>query len=365
MNAASLLAGRVRPAADGKLIAEYIAGRDNNFNLIRVAAALAVLVTHSFAFVLGTGQAEPLLGRIGITIGRISVDVFFVTSGFLVAASLWRRRNATNYLASRALRVYPGLVVMLLLVVFVVGPLLGRLPVRQYLTDAGTYAYFLQCATLISGIGWVLPGLFESNPFGPIVNPSLWTLPYEIGMYALLLVLWLAHRCAPRLPGWFFPGLLICSIVVLGVLTPAERWFPELESRFPRLAYMFFSGVTYFVLRDRIRLSAGPMYAGFAVIGATLWLLGVDWFYVAYVAFLPYMALYIAFVPDGWIRGYNRFGDYSYGIYIYAAPVQQAIASLVVGVSVASMIAMSAAITCALAFFSWHLVEKPALRLKP
>jgi peptidoglycan/LPS O-acetylase OafA/YrhL len=96
--------------------------RDNNFKLIRVAAALAVLVTHSFVLATGDRDAEPLNDSLGLTLGDIAVDVFFVTSGFLVTASLLRRERTLDYLRARALRVYPALWAMLLVVVFALGP---------------------------------------------------------------------------------------------------------------------------------------------------------------------------------------------------------------------------------------------------
>ena len=58
--------------------------RDNNFNLIRIIASIAVMITHSFALALGNGEAEPFRESLGMTMGSIAVDIFFITSGFLV-----------------------------------------------------------------------------------------------------------------------------------------------------------------------------------------------------------------------------------------------------------------------------------------
>src|SRR3954470_4869077 len=75
-------------------------GRDNNFNLIRLLAALAVLVAHSWPLTLGRRVPDPLAASIGLGLGGIAVDVFFVTSGFLVAASLLRRGNLLDFLVA-------------------------------------------------------------------------------------------------------------------------------------------------------------------------------------------------------------------------------------------------------------------------
>jgi peptidoglycan/LPS O-acetylase OafA/YrhL len=76
------------------------------------------------------------------------------------------------------------------------------------------------------------------------------------------------------------------------------------------------------------------------------------------------LVLALAYLPGGFIRHFNRFGDYSYGLYIYAFPVQQSIAALIPGVGVAAMIALSFVVSLLLSIMSWHLIEKRALALK-
>ncbi|MDO8654733.1 MAG: hypothetical protein Q7R66_21385, partial [Undibacterium sp.] len=73
---------------------------------------------------------------------------------------------------------------------------------------------------------------------------------------------------------------------------------------------------------------------------------------------------YLAYLPAGAIRKYNALGDYSYGVYIYAFPVQQALASIYPGIPVPAMLLGSATLTLTLATLSWHLIEKRALHLK-
>ena len=87
-------------------------------------------------------------------------------------------------------------------------------------------------------------------------------------------------------------------------------------------------------------------------------------FFPVYFATLGYALLFLAYVPGGMVRGYNRFGDYSYGIYIYAFPVQQAVVASIPGASVTTVIVISTLVTVPLAMLSWHFVEKRALNLK-
>lgn len=130
-------------------------GRDNNFNLIRLLAALAVMVSHSFALALGGGSFEPFRSSLGMSPGMIAVDVFFATSGFLVTASLLSRRNPIEFIRARGLRIFPGLLVVLALTVFVLGPVFTSLPLSTYFTEWETYRYLVKCLTLITGV-WAI-----------------------------------------------------------------------------------------------------------------------------------------------------------------------------------------------------------------
>ena len=338
-------------------------GRDNNFNLIRIVAALLVLVTHSFALSTGNPAVEPLRAPLGITLGVIAVDLFFVASGFLVYGSLVRSHSLIEFAWARTLRIEPALLAMLLLTVFGLGTLFTSEPLTAYLSSPQTRGYLLECATLFGGVAYELPGVFERNPFPHGVNGSLWTLPYEVRMYAALALLWVAGRGF----GLRRTRLLEIAVVTLalaaGALMVALHFQNAGEQPLPRLAFMFFTGASYHVLRERIRLSArvfGVLLA--SVIAAAF--IHRDAFFAVYSLGVAYILFWLAYVPTGWLRGYNRVGDYSYGTYIYAFPVQQAIVARVPGITAAPLLLASALVTLALAVLSWHLLERPALARK-
>ena len=154
-------------------------GRDNNFNLIRAVAALGVLVTHGFALSIGTGDAEPFRESFGITLGTIAVDIFFITSGFLVTSSMLNRKRAMDFIWARVLRIFPALFAMLLITVFVLGPIFTTRSLTSYLMDHSTLTYLTKNSLLFTDIAYTLPGVFESNPYKRAVNGSLWTMPFE------------------------------------------------------------------------------------------------------------------------------------------------------------------------------------------
>lgn len=337
-------------------------GHDNNFNLIRMIAAFAVLISHSFALAHGTTDAEPLRTTLGMALGNIAVDVFFITSGFLVTASLVTRHSAASFVRARALRIFPALWAMLLLTVFGLGVLATSLSPTVYLSLPDTYHYLAKNAALVTGVTYHLPGVFESNPYQQVVNSSLWTLPYELALYALLAAAWFVLRVPSTARLMVFRILVVGAAVAAGVGLLVNHFYVETASYFLRLLYMFAVGAALYLLRDRITLSRRWFWL--LALGLALSTFQKATFFVVYLCTVAYLLLYLAYVPAGRIRHYNRVGDYSYGVYLYAFPVQQAIAAMIPDVAVWLMLVFASAATMTLAALSWHFIEQPALRLK-
>jgi len=168
-------------------LADYAVGRDNNFNLMRFIAASLVLLSHSYAL---TGVAQdPLLAVSGMDFGHLAVDIFFVTSGFLVTGSLIKRADVRAFAGARLLRIVPGLLVANVVTVFVIGAIFTSLPLLDYLGKKDLYRFVFDNTILVTGdLRWTLPGVFADNPIKDAVNGSLWTLPYEVELYGLLLL---------------------------------------------------------------------------------------------------------------------------------------------------------------------------------
>jgi peptidoglycan/LPS O-acetylase OafA/YrhL len=367
-------------------LSNFTHGRDNNFNLIRIVAAFAVLITHSFALAIGPGTPDPFSERLGITMGEIGVDIFFITSGLLVTASLLTRQNVIQFVWARILRIFPALLLMLLLTVFGLGVFFTSLPLSFYLTDSKIYFYLLKGATLINGVPFDLPGVFDCNPCKNAVNGSLWTMPYEIKMYAILAVGWVVLRVIKKSRLRLFRIAILTSCVVPGVLLVARQFYLPTEDLrfseitkwydifffiykseycrlFAKLSFMFLSGASFYVLKEHITLSRSFFWL-FVIVLLSATIINKHVFHVLYLLTITYILVYMAYIPSGFIRKYNQLGDYSYGIYIYAFPVQQSVAALIPGISVLSMLSISAFATLLLAALSWHLLERRALGLK-
>jgi peptidoglycan/LPS O-acetylase OafA/YrhL len=343
-------------------LSDLAGGRDNNFNLLRIVAAALVIVSHSFALVLGP-DAEPLRSRLGTTPGSIGVEIFFVTSGFLVTSSLLTRKDAGEFLWARILRIYPALLVMVVLTVFGLGLFFTTLSSADYFSARETWRYLVKNATLLADVTYTLPGVYDGLPAGNAVNGSLWSMPIEIRMYLILTFVWILARVIPAARAALFQSAIVVFAVGAAGLYLSSGHFPtQNESKFTQLFFMFFTGAAFYVLRARIVLS----WPVFAVCGIALAVSSVEReaFFFVYNLTLAYVLLFLAYVPGGRIRTYNRLGDYSYGLYIYAFPIQQSVVALIPGVSVTQVMLLSSALTLAFAIASWHALEEHALRLK-
>jgi peptidoglycan/LPS O-acetylase OafA/YrhL len=342
--------------------ADIAKGRDNNFNLIRILAAYAVLLTHSFALAIGP-HAEPFRDSLGMTMGAIAVDVFFIISGILVTASLLTRQSFIDFVWARALRIYPALFVMLLITVLVLGPVFTTLPLEDYFASPETLRYFRKCLTLFGGVAYELPGVFNSNPYKNAVNGSLWSMPPEVRIYAFMSLLWLALQVLPKIRFRMIKIIILLIAYVSGIHSILGHVYFNNYDIYSRLFFMFYTGASFYVLRDKIVISKMLFWlcAFGMVVSASI---NVSLFYVVYSLAVAYVVFFIAYVPSGRIRKYNLAGDYSYGVYIYAFPVQQSVAALIPGASVGQMIIISSLVTLIFAAFSWHLIEERALNLK-
>ena len=165
--------GALRCRAMAPRLSARSASRDNVFDVLRLAAAMAVLFSHCYPL---TGRDEPVLGVTGETLGDIGVSVFFAISGFLVTRSFMLDSRPRAFAAKRALRLLPALIVCVWLLALVLGPLTTTLPLSDYLTTPQTWIYPLRSSLLVTFAGH-LPGVFGSNPLPDAVDGSLWTAP--------------------------------------------------------------------------------------------------------------------------------------------------------------------------------------------
>lgn len=322
-----------------------LSGRDNNFDFMRFCAAVLVIFSHSYPL---TGKLEPLkeFSHELTTFGTIAVSVFFVISGMLIAQSFERTKEFSHFVEARLLRIYPALIVTILLTLFVLGPILTTIPLTEYFNNELTFKYLYNIFAI--RMQFNLPGVFENNPFPFATNGSLWTLPIELGCYALLT-----------------SGLFLLrkrfSLSILFVIIAAIYLGRGLMN--VNIFYFAFGSLMY-LARNYIRMNT--YIALLCALGFIIsFMLPIHLITkMIHCISSAYLILYLGFIKIPNLKNFTKYGDFSYGLYIWAFPVQQTVVLFYPDFSIMAHFTLSTCITFFLAFGSWHLVEKRALALK-
>ncbi len=328
--------------------------RPAGFDYMRLVLATSVILVHGFA-VTGSKAHEfsmwsgPDRGIIGLIL-----PTFFALSGFLVTGSLERNKSLASFLGLRVIRLIPALAFEVIISAFVLGTIFTQYSLSSYFGSPTFRAYFLN---IVGDIHFYLPGVFSHNPDVPRVNEQLWTIPWELKCYlalAALAVFGIANR--RRLLLW---GFLSAQVLVILYIIRHPYYDPVFPGKI--LVGCFLAGVLAFKYRDRI--PASILLAACAAALTIAGLLVPDAYYFISLP-VAYLACYLGTLNPRrtWIVSS---GDYSYGLYLYGFPIQQAFTALGSWTyNPALDLCVALPVTFIVAWTSWHFVERPALRLK-
>ena len=334
--------------------------RHNNFDALRLLAALMVVHGHGWDL---TGA--PASGLWNLPFHRVGLDIFFSISGYLVTGS-WERGPAfTEFLLKRSLRIFPGLVACVVLTAFVLGPIATTETLPRYFADGGLL-YLTNIALLLQ---LHLPGVFTHTPENAAVNGSLWSLAPEFCCYltvpALALLRGRARLAALAVLATVAGAI---SVAVFAGTLPMLPLVWHADPKYALAEVPFFAmGGFYCLLERHMAARAAPdaiwrpdLCLGFLVLNDCVstwfgwWNLPVEWLT------LPYMVICFGRMALPVVRRAGRFGDASYGTYLYAYPIQKLV--LVLVPRDPYPVVTCAALSLLAGLASWHLVERPAQR---
>lgn len=330
----------------------------NNFTMIHIMAALMVMVGHQFIL---TGNSAPSI--MGMSFHGLGVKILFLVSGYLVSASFIREPNIGKYLIKRISRIYPPLILCLIMSVVVLS-LITNAP-GGYLRSAWTYLW----QNIAMSPKFDLAGVFTDNPYPVAVNGSLWTLPIELACYLLIIPVILIIKFLEnkkRYAAYIFAGLLlaVCSIVdygyTYGRIKAIVVWGTDWTAGV-MLAVYFFIGVILKTLQLEKIFSWQ--------IGVVIIVLYNCLPQTIYNFAGPYMISYLVMCfglaeKPIFEKVFKR--DICYGMYLYAFPVQQVViylftVKLGVSMSVYLLLLISVVLTVILAEMQYWLLEQPSL----
>lgn len=319
----------------------------NNFLVIRLLASTMVVAGHSI--VLSKDYSPELMANFsifGFTLHGIGVLMFFCLSGYLVTGSLLQRRSIFDFAISRALRIFPGIFVCVIVTTMFAWGFLTSLPAKEFITDVRTWDYIINNSSLYRA-EFYLPGVSHS------LNGSLWTIPFEGRLYLILGLFWFFLIARSNI------GLVVASISTVYLMS--QHMLPGIpmnDANF-RLVACFFIGAVFFTLKKYIPLSF-PLLV--FVLLLTFISTNHDFKNLLFFISIGYAVLLLAYSRK--LSAPRWIADYSYGIYLYSYVIQSTIIFYYPEISAIHLALISIPLSWIAGALSWNVVEKPALLLK-
>ena len=331
-------------------------GRPTGFDYLRIILAVGVICIHAPLTAYGTDLYVWSSGFRPLT--RIILPMFFALSGYLVAGSLLRCKSVFQFLFLRVIRIYPALCVEVLLSALIIGPVFTTLPRQEYFQSATFFRYLLNAT---GDVHYFLPGLFQANPLPRVVNGQLWTVPFELLCYILFASLALVGMKRHR---WIAPTAVAGLTAAYTILKFRHGFPPTILGRVSGLFLVtsFLSGASLFFYSELVIWSAW-LCLGSGIVSFLLLSVVPNGDYL-FVPFAAYFTVSLGLLNPKKIA-VLRGADYSYGVFLYGFVIQQVLSLTISWARVWWLnIMLSIALSAVVAALSWHLVEKPALKLK-
>ena len=351
--------------ADRATFGDLSSGRANNFDALRFVLAALVILSHSYPLLNGSNDCEPFFEATGgqITGGEVAVGGFFIISGFLIAQSWEKSRGLGDYLRKRIARIYPGFLAAALFCAFIAGPALSE-SAEEYWKQFRPARFALAALNLEE---LDLPPVAPELP-AKSINGSLWSIRYEFVCYLALAGLGATGLIRRRWP--VAVALAVClsvqaAQIYLKIKMPGSGlsrvWcYPEL---WPRVAGCFFAGTLAYSCRDRIPQSGVIAALSAAILIVLAFASHLKALPLAFPVFGGYLLFWFAFLPTPRLHQFARYGDFSYGVYLYAYPVQQMLVRAYgERLTPPKLFAAALPLTLGLAIVSWFVVERPWLK---
>lgn len=334
------------------LLEDALLRENNNADLLRLVAALAVIWGHAYALAPSPEASEPIGALLGFDYsGSLAVKFFFFLSGMLVTISWMRQESPAAFATARIFRIFPSLIVSSALCLLVLGPVLTTLPISEYFSNTWMFKHIIRYPYL----DYEMPGVFQANAYHA-GNGSIWTIRHEVTMYVVLLGLAMCGLFRSRhLASAVYSAMLLWflirpdSISVFGLMNNNDAG---------RLPSFFAFGVLLALWKDVVRID-GRLVAGVIVLAWSL----KDGPAFQYAFYLAFLLAPIWLMTTSVVRAIKLPGDFSYGVYVYGWPVQQVAASFFPSGGPYLNQAISMSVGISLAAASWYFVEKPAISL--
>ena len=316
---------------------------NNNVTLIRIVLAICIIFFHSGGYdIIG------FLTKLQISTGDFVVYMFFMISGFFISRSYIRNNNYMKYISSRFLRIFPGLIVCHWFCALIIGPLATSFPIKDYFSDPGFVDFIFKNSYNLFNRNPNLPGVFtQGSRLGSDVNGSLWTIIYEIYYYIVVFFLGYLNLINKKK---FVTSLWVIMIII--------SYFSRFNPLFMTFC-CFLSGVLSYLYFEKIDFRNNYIFLLVIILCTVSCSSGRNCrliFPITGAYFTFFLSFKKKILPK-----LDKIGDLSYGLYIYAFPIQQLLLSKIPNINPYYLFVLSFIPTLILSVISWNYIEKPFL----
>lgn len=293
--------------------------RDNNFGILKLIAAMLVIIGHMYNLL---GYSAPAF--LWKSIHGIGVVILFTVGGYLNALSYLKDLSYIKYLIKRIFRIFPPLIFCVMICIFIVGPWVTEISLKEYFTHPMTWGYL---KNIILNINYILPGCFLDNPYANVVNGSIWCLPLQFLLYLLIpIYIKIGKRMdeIPKVQKFYYYGstlvIIVISCVYQGGLE-GSVFYHDTVSKWLELVPYWFVGSLFAICKIEkylnLQVSTVMIFFGLATAFAT----GKITIILQYIL-LPYIVLSFAVTEKAIFKKFNM-RDISYGIFLFGFVIQQ------------------------------------------
>ena len=335
--------------------------KNNNFDFLRFLFALLVVISHSYPL-SGSSESSQWIYQVTngqIVLAQIGLSGFFIISGYFIFQSLKRSNSIIDYFKKRFLRLFPALIVVLFLTM-VLAPFVYNSE-TPFFQNAAIYTYFPNNLSLYH-LQPCIKGIFDTNSYHAI-NGSLWTIRYEFSLYIALSLLFFFRK-----QKWVLFGLISFAFILFYSIYNFYLTRFSSSTLFGIQGYHLLNLGTFFIAGSLLSsMQFESLKYKKLILGVVIFILLISLFLNEYNSvkhiILPIIIMLIGFMPLPFISTFGKFGDMSYGIYIYSFPIQQTLMYFF-KMNTYTLMFTSVLLSITFGFLSWHWIEKRALKYK-
>lgn len=358
-----------------KTIEEIYSYKENSFNIVRLLLAISVIYSHCYPLMginAGDGDILERLTKGQLSFGSLAVYCFFIISGFLITQSMMNSKNFLQYIIKRLLRIFPAFFSALIFSAFIIGPIVSNFTFNEYFSMVNItepIKFIWKNLTMnIFGYSWGFLDAFNNTPFPGSVNGSMWTLKHEVACYIVVMLLSYFYIFRNRLI-MLFLAILTSALTILNLIcgyklfSLSENFWIISDAQYNSFIILFcffIMGSLIYVFKDKIIINYR-----FLLLATIIMIFSCKAGNLKIISLfvLPYLLIGICIITN--IKSITKYGDFSYGMYIYAFPIQQTIVYFWADtINLFTYCIFSIVITFIISIISWNFIEKPALSLK-